>query len=99
MYQYFPDKQAIFTALHTRHVEQIDRVIQSTLVEHAASLMEELLRAMIDAHTTDPELYQRRGRKSRSSLFRGLKARKGTRTKDAPSLAAGGIGSVSGRTS
>jgi AcrR family transcriptional regulator len=62
LYQYFPDKQAIFTALHSRHVEQIDRVIQSTLVEHAASSMEELLRAMIeamiDAHTTDPELYE-----------------------------------------
>ena len=60
VYQYFPDKRAIFTALHTRHVEQIDRVIQSTLVNHAASSMEELLRAMIeamiDAHTTDPEL-------------------------------------------
>ena len=62
LYQYFPDKQSIFTALHTRHVEQIDRVIQRTLVEHAASSMEELLRAMIeamiDAHTTDPELYE-----------------------------------------
>ena len=62
VYQYFPDKRAIFTALHTRHVEQIDRVIQSTLVKHAASSMEELLRAMIeamvDAHTPDPELYE-----------------------------------------
>lgn len=36
--------------------------MQSTLVDHAASSMEELLRAMIeamiDAHTTDPELYE-----------------------------------------
>ncbi len=33
VYQYFPNKRAIFIALHTRHVEQIDRVIQTALVE------------------------------------------------------------------
>jgi AcrR family transcriptional regulator len=62
VYQYFPDKRAIFTALHQRHVDEIDRIVQGTLVEHAASSMEDLLRAMIeamiDAHTTDPELYE-----------------------------------------
>src|SRR3984885_15239792 len=62
LYQYFPNKRAIFTALHQRHVDQIDRMVQTTLVEHAGSSMEELLRAMIeamiDAHTPDPELYE-----------------------------------------
>jgi AcrR family transcriptional regulator len=62
VYQYFPDKRAIFTALHERHIQQIDRVIQSTLVEHARSSLEDLMRAIIDAmveaHTTDPELYE-----------------------------------------
>ena len=62
VYQYFPDKHAIFTALHERHIDQIDRMVQSTLVEHAASSLDDLMRAMIEAmieaHTTDPELYE-----------------------------------------
>ena len=62
VYQYFPDKRAIFTALHQRHVDQIDRMVQTKLVEHAGSSIEELLRAMVeamvDAHATDPELYE-----------------------------------------
>jgi AcrR family transcriptional regulator len=62
IYQYFPDKRAIFIALHERHIHQIDRVIQSTLVEHARSSLEELMRAMVEsmveAHRNDPELYE-----------------------------------------
>jgi AcrR family transcriptional regulator len=62
VYQYFPDKRAIFIALHQRHIDQIDRMVQTKLVEHAASSIEELLRAMveamIEAHATDPELYE-----------------------------------------
>src|SRR5580658_7430263 len=62
VYQYFPDKRAIFTALHQRHVEAIDRMVETTLIEHAASSLDDLMRAMIeamiDAHTTDPELYE-----------------------------------------
>ena len=62
LYQYFPDKRAIFTALHQRHVDQIDRMVQTKLVEHAASSIEDLVRAMVeamvDAHATDPELYE-----------------------------------------
>jgi len=62
VYQYFPDKGSIFIALHQRHVEEIDRLIAATLIEHAASPLDELIRAlietMIDAHTTDPELYE-----------------------------------------
>ena len=60
VYQYFPDKRAIFTALHQRHVDHIDRMVQNKLVEHAASSLEDLVRAMveamIEAHATDPEL-------------------------------------------
>jgi AcrR family transcriptional regulator len=62
IYQYFPDKRAIFTALHDRHVEQIGGVIESTLVKHAASPFEALVRALvealIDAHASDSELHQ-----------------------------------------
>jgi AcrR family transcriptional regulator len=62
VYQYFPDKQAIFVALHQRHIDQIDRMVDSKLVEHAASSLDDLVRGMIEgmieAHTVDPELYQ-----------------------------------------
>ena len=62
VYQYFPDKRAIFVALHQRHIEQIDRMVETKLIEHAASSLEELMRAMIeamvDAHRADPELYE-----------------------------------------
>jgi AcrR family transcriptional regulator len=62
LYQYFPDKSAIFAALHQRHIEQIDRVVQGKLVEHAASslddLMSAMIEAMVDAHEPNPELHQ-----------------------------------------
>lgn len=62
VYQYFPDKSSIFIALHQRHVEEIDRLIAATLIEHAASPLDTFVRAvieaMIEAHTRDPELYE-----------------------------------------
>ncbi len=62
VYQYFPDKRAIFAALHQRHIEQIDRLIETTLVENATSsldgLIPALIEAMVDAHTDEPELYE-----------------------------------------
>jgi AcrR family transcriptional regulator len=62
VYQYFPDKRAIFVALHDRHVERIGRVIDATLVERASSSLEEFVRALIgalvDAHMADPELHE-----------------------------------------
>jgi AcrR family transcriptional regulator len=41
LYQYFPDKSAIFVALHGRHIDQIDRAIQDTLIAHASSSLED----------------------------------------------------------
>ena len=62
VYQYFPDKRAIFVALHQRHIDEIDRTIGARLIEHAASplnvLMRAMIEAMIDAHTGDPELFE-----------------------------------------
>src|ERR1700691_4423949 len=62
VYQYFPDKRAIFVALHQRHIEQIDRLVESKLIENANASLDELIRAMvqamIDAHTPDPALYE-----------------------------------------
>jgi len=61
VYQYFPDKRAIFIALHERHVAQIDGEI-AALIEHAASPLDVFIRAiveaMIEAHTDDPELFE-----------------------------------------
>jgi AcrR family transcriptional regulator len=61
VYQYFPDKRAIFVALHQRHIEAIDRTVEAKLLEHAEAPLPELMRAMVeamvDAHATDPELY------------------------------------------
>jgi AcrR family transcriptional regulator len=62
VYQYFPDKNAIFVALHQRHIEEIDRLVETKLLEHAASSIDDLIgamvEAMIDAHAIDPELYE-----------------------------------------
>lgn len=62
VYQYFPDKGAIFAALHRRHIEEIDRMIEVQLLRHANSSLEDLIRAlieaMVEAHTADPELYE-----------------------------------------
>jgi AcrR family transcriptional regulator len=60
VYQYFPNKRAIFIALHERHISQVDRVIQRRMVESAEAPLEELIASLIDgmveAHTVDPEL-------------------------------------------
>ena len=62
LYQYFPDKRAIFHALHSRHIEQVDQLIERTLAAHASSALEELVKAlmeaMIEMHEGAPELYQ-----------------------------------------
>lgn len=62
VYQYFPDKRAIFGALHDRHVEEISRLIEATLVAHAESPFEDLVRALVEAlveaHAADPELHE-----------------------------------------
>src|ERR1700739_3843123 len=61
VYQYFPDKRAIFAALHQRHIEQIDRMMESALIQNASAPLDRLMRAlvdaMIDAHSADPELH------------------------------------------
>lgn len=61
VYQYFPDKRAIFLALHDRHAEEMGRLIDATVVAHADAPLDALIRALVkalvDAHTPDPELY------------------------------------------
>lgn len=60
IYQYFPDKRAIFLALHERHVESVDRVLQGKIRESAGEpldrLVSRLMDGMIEVHAPDPEL-------------------------------------------
>ena len=60
VYQYFPDKRAIFIALHERHIEQVDRVFQQKISESAGEsldrLVSYLMDGMIEVHAADPEL-------------------------------------------
>ena len=55
VYQYFPDKQAIFKALHDRHVDQIESVVAGVLLEHESSSLEEFVSALIEALITAHE--------------------------------------------
>jgi AcrR family transcriptional regulator len=60
VYQYFPNKRAIFIALHDRHLREVDRVIQHRIGESAGkpldSLIYSLIDGMIQLHAADPEL-------------------------------------------
>ncbi|MFT3928598.1 MAG: TetR/AcrR family transcriptional regulator [Myxococcales bacterium] len=72
VYQYFPDKRSIFTALHQRHVEQVSQAIERTVAEHAStfgsgaqppastSLADftcALAKALMNVHDSDPLLH------------------------------------------
>jgi AcrR family transcriptional regulator len=60
VYQYFPNKRAIFVALHERHIEQVDRVLQRKIGESAGEpldrLVSHLMGGMIEVHSRDAEL-------------------------------------------
>jgi len=62
IYQYFPDKRAIFGALHQRHAEEIRRLIETIVATHATSslgtLVLSLMDGLIDAHADDPTLHE-----------------------------------------
>ena len=62
LYQYFPNKQAIFSAILARHVEQMGRMLEAKLVEHAGSSLDDLVRALVEAmvaaHAADPKLHR-----------------------------------------
>jgi AcrR family transcriptional regulator len=62
VYQYFADKRSIFVMLHSRHISEIDRLVENKLLEHAASSPDQLVRAMVEAmveaHAADPDLHE-----------------------------------------
>ena len=61
VYQYFPDKQAIYAALHERHADSMARLIESTLVAHAGrppqKVLQALVETLVDAHAAEPQLH------------------------------------------
>ena len=61
LYQYFPDKRAIFTALHDRHVDEVRRVIEQTTTDCASAPLEEFARelvlGLVNAHAEAAELH------------------------------------------
>jgi AcrR family transcriptional regulator len=56
VYQYFPDKRAIFRALHDRHAEAVGRVVDRAIVDRASpeDMLRALVEALIEAHAADP---------------------------------------------
>jgi AcrR family transcriptional regulator len=58
LYQYFPDKRAIFAALHELHACRVKCVIEQKLEHHAESAIEPLalalLDGLIDEHAAHP---------------------------------------------
>jgi AcrR family transcriptional regulator len=61
LYQYFPNKRAIFTALYDRHVEEVQRIIEQTMTDCATAPLDdfarELVLGLVNAHTEVPELH------------------------------------------
>lgn len=67
LYQYFPNKDALFFALHKRHEQQLQGLIEGMLNQLLAQArllslrqaMASLIRAWIQAHQLEPELHRR----------------------------------------
>jgi AcrR family transcriptional regulator len=62
LYQYFPDKRAIFTALHDQHVDDVQEVIGKTMAAYASAPLQEftceLVRGLVNVHADAAELHE-----------------------------------------
>ena len=62
LYQYFPDKRAIFAALHDRHVDDVREVIERTTAACASAPLEEFARELVESllnvHAEGAELHE-----------------------------------------
>jgi len=47
LYQYFPDKRSIFTALHERHVDDVRQVIEQTTAAYSLAPLGEFARELV----------------------------------------------------
>ena len=62
LYQYFPNKEALFAALHARHGEQMMEVIQRALTKAVGATLDDaltgLIEAAVEAHRVDADLHR-----------------------------------------
>lgn len=60
LYQYFPDKRAIFTAIHDRHVADVRQVIEQTMAACAPleEFARELVHGLVKVHAEMAELHE-----------------------------------------
>ena len=62
LYQYFPDKRAIFTALHARHVDDVRRAIEQTTAAYPSAPLgefaRELVQGLMNVHIDVAELHE-----------------------------------------
>jgi len=62
LYQYFPDKRAIFTALYDRHIDEVGQLIERTKADCASASFEDFTRELVEGlarlHADDAELHQ-----------------------------------------
>ena len=62
LYQYFPNKRAILTALHDRHVDDVHLVIEQTTAACASAPLEEFARELVEglanAHAKLAEVHE-----------------------------------------
>jgi AcrR family transcriptional regulator len=60
VYQYFPNKHAIFIALHQRHIDEVERMMQKKILQCEGESLEKLVVSLVDGmvetHRADPEL-------------------------------------------
>jgi AcrR family transcriptional regulator len=62
LYQYFPEKQAIFVALHDRHVDGVRHAVERTMAECTSASLEEFTRELVErlaiVHSEEAELHE-----------------------------------------
>ena len=62
LYQYFPNKEVIVTALRVRHIDEMAAIVESALNKFVNYPIEvalyELVKACVAAHAIDPTLHQ-----------------------------------------
>jgi AcrR family transcriptional regulator len=62
LYQYFPDKRAIFATLYDRHVDEVRNVIERTMADCTSASLEDFTRELVEGlanvHTEDAELHE-----------------------------------------